>query len=188
MSLSCIAPHFPFSFLSFSDFLILPGFIDFTSDEVVSMRVWRDTMRVPKGMEGLVGARGDCCTSPWHLRKDIPGCFRRRGLFGTPRADKRTTWQCQHTGCSWQSHFLSHQPYYSEPNSLCQTSFYNHSFLQKQSCFRPLWNCLHHFFSFASAMLFLPDVVTHWLLPHPCVYICVWSAAHPALSADDRES
>lgn len=39
--------------------------------------------------------------------------------------------------------------------------------------------------SLPAALLFLPNVVTHWLLPHPCVYICVWSVAHPPLTADD---
>lgn len=39
--------------------------------------------------------------------------------------------------------------------------------------------------SLPAALLFLPSVVTHWLLPHPCVYICVWWVAHLPLSADD---
>ena len=37
--------------MSFSDFLILPGFIDFTSDEVVSAHVIAD---IQKGMYGLL--------------------------------------------------------------------------------------------------------------------------------------
>lgn len=34
-----VAAFLTFAFLSFSDFLILPGFIDFTADEVVSIYV-----------------------------------------------------------------------------------------------------------------------------------------------------
>ena len=132
-------PHFPLSFLSFSDFLILPGFIDFTSDEVVSMRnVWRTLWEYQRARKVLLVLEEIVALHRDISEKTFLVVFRGRSLFSTPRADKRTTWQCQHTGCSWQSHFLSHQPYYSETNSLRQTSFITTAFYKSSLVFAPL--------------------------------------------------
>ncbi len=59
---SYISPLLCILLMSFSDFLILPGFIDFTSDEVVSTPyVWRTYLRVQKGHGWSVIVSEDCC-------------------------------------------------------------------------------------------------------------------------------
>lgn len=56
LEVASISPLLCILLMSFSDFLILPGFIDFTSDEVVSTRlcVSAGHNRVQKGMRGLL--------------------------------------------------------------------------------------------------------------------------------------
>lgn len=152
--------------LSCSDFLILPGFIDFTSDEVVSTSVISQQQRDLAAEKGLivgttVGSQlFQLITAlPKFIQDDLDQKHSKEESPSRCR-DARRLADDQASGKRWRDDRFrlvstSTDYFFVFSGFFFLTSFCNS--LQRLSL----------------PLLFLPSVVTHWLFPHPRVFTLV---------------
>lgn len=135
--------------LSCSDFLILPGFIDFTSDEVVSTSVFFTAAQKGLIVGTTVGSQlfQLITAGPKVIQGPIDKTW---CVHGARTLDFLTNNRGSSAGRSRLTSFLQTAFIWSLPR--CVT-------VDRDSP--------------SVCLLFLPHVVTHWLLPHPHVFTLV---------------
>lgn len=168
--------------LSYSDFLILPGFIDFTSDEVVSTSVISQQQRDLAAEKGLivgttVGSQlFQLITAlPKFIQGDLDQKNSKEESASRRCGDAGRLADDQASGKRWRDDRFR----LVSTSTVCFCVFSGFLFfnliLQQSAASLPHSSI----FARCGHPLLLPSP--------PRVYSCVCSAAHPALSADDRQ-